>query len=91
MFFFHLLYHPQYTFAGLSDHLLRQVCKQRGTEIPVASKAKSLIALYKGSFQTRDQTSKVWPIRSPGLNKNVLQTGFKHLEEINSRKVLSQF
>ena len=51
MFFFHLLYHPQYTFAGLSDHLLRQVCKQRGTEIPVASKAKSLIALYREAFK----------------------------------------
>ena len=33
MFFFHLLYQPPSTFAGLADHLLRQVCKQRGTEI----------------------------------------------------------
>ena len=33
MFFFHLLYQPASTFAGLADHLLRQVCKQRGTEI----------------------------------------------------------
>ena len=27
MFFFHLLYQPPPTFAGLADHLLRQVCK----------------------------------------------------------------
>ena len=33
MFFFHLLYQPPSTFAGLADHLLRQVFKQRGTEI----------------------------------------------------------
>ena len=33
MFFFHLLYQPPSTFAGLTDHLLRQICKQRGTEI----------------------------------------------------------
>ena len=33
MFFFHLLYQPPSTFAGMEDHLLRQVCKQRGTEI----------------------------------------------------------
>ena len=33
MFFFHLLYQPSPTFAGLADHLLRQVCKQRETEI----------------------------------------------------------
>ena len=32
-FFFHLLYQPPSTFADLADHLLRQVCKQRGTEI----------------------------------------------------------
>ena len=33
MFVFHLLYQPPPTFAGLADHLTRQVCKQRGTEI----------------------------------------------------------
>ena len=33
MFFFHLLYQPPSTFADLADHLLRQVCKLRGTEI----------------------------------------------------------
>ena len=33
MFFFHLLYQPPSTFAGMEDHLLRQVYKQRGTEI----------------------------------------------------------
>ena len=33
MFFFHLLYQPPSTFARLADHFLRQVCKQRGTEI----------------------------------------------------------
>ena len=33
MFFFHLLFQPPSTFAGLADHLLRQVSKQRGTEI----------------------------------------------------------
>ena len=33
MFFFHLLYQPPPTFAGLTDHLLRQGCKQRRTEI----------------------------------------------------------
>ena len=33
MFFFYLLYQPPSTFAGLADHLLRQVCKQRGTTI----------------------------------------------------------
>ena len=33
MFFFHLLYQPPSTFAGLADHLLKQVCKQRGMEI----------------------------------------------------------
>ena len=33
MFFFHLLYQPPSSFVGLADHLLRQVCKQRGTEI----------------------------------------------------------
>ena len=36
MSFFHLLYQPQSTFAGLADHFLRQVCKQRGTEIHLA-------------------------------------------------------
>ena len=36
MFFFHLLYQPPSTFAGLADHLLRQVCKQRGTETHLA-------------------------------------------------------
>ena len=33
MFFFHLLHQPPSTFADLADHFLRQVCKQRGTEI----------------------------------------------------------
>ena len=33
MFVFHLLYQPPPTFAGLADHLTRQVCKQRATEI----------------------------------------------------------
>ena len=33
MLFFHLLYQTSSAFAGLEDHLLRQVCKQRGTEI----------------------------------------------------------
>ena len=33
MFFFHFLYQPPSNFPGLADHLLTQVCKQRGTEI----------------------------------------------------------
>ena len=33
MFFFHLLHQPPFTFAGLADHLLRQVCIRKGTEI----------------------------------------------------------
>ena len=33
MFFFNLLFQPPSTLAGLADHVLRQVCKQRGTEI----------------------------------------------------------
>ena len=33
MFFFHLLYQPPSTFPDLADHLLIQVCKQRGMEI----------------------------------------------------------
>lgn len=33
MFFLHLLYQPPSTFGGLADYLLRQVCKQKGTEI----------------------------------------------------------
>ena len=33
MFFFHFLHQPPSTFAGLANNLLRQVCKQRGTEI----------------------------------------------------------
>ena len=36
LFFFHLMYQPSSTFTGLADHLLRQVCKQRGTEIHLA-------------------------------------------------------
>ena len=36
MFFFHLLHQPPSTFAGVTDHLLRQVCKQRGTETHLA-------------------------------------------------------
>ena len=55
MFFFHLLYQPPSTFAGLTDHLLRQGCKQRRTEIHlVFDKTISpsiYITLYKGCWK----------------------------------------
>ena len=58
MFFFHLLYQPQSPFAGLTNRLLRQVCKHRGTEIHLVFE-KTISLSIRMLKETKDQTSEV--------------------------------
>ena len=66
MFFFHLLYQPPSTFADLAGHLLRQVCKQRGTEFHLAFDKTILPSINDAERNKRsNQRGMVYQITGP--------------------------
>ena len=95
MSFFHLLYQPPSTFAGLADHLLRQVCKQRGTEIHLLF-YKIISPTIKDAERNKrlNQRGMAWQIRSlqslreDQFKKALVTFLVDYLENNNSTRIL---
>ena len=90
MFFFHLLYQPPASFVGLADQILRQVCKQRGTEIHLVF-YKTISPSIKDAERNKrsNQRGMAYQITGPELKRpsNWLQV----LREDQSREALVTF
>ena len=69
MFFFHLLYQPLSTFAGLADHLLRQGCKQRRTEIHLVFDKTISPSIKDAERKRSNQRGTFYQITRPEQNR----------------------